>query len=72
MKRILSIRMLLAGALTWAAWASGSYLPAGVRPKDDSLSFNLGQAIYTGDIRIGPGQTCAGCLPPEGRSSAGC
>jgi hypothetical protein len=40
--------------------ASGAYWPVHVTPQDESI-YNLGKALFAGDIRVGSGPSCASC-----------
>lgn len=43
------------------AFASGAYVPLNIHPPVIDLMYGLGKAIYTGEAKVGTGQTCAGC-----------
>jgi hypothetical protein len=43
-----------------ALYASGPYSPVTVGPQRDE-AYNIGKAIYLGDVKLGSGSSCAEC-----------
>jgi hypothetical protein len=58
---VMAAALSLATILGTGAFASGSYLPPNVHPPVSDLLYGLGKAIYSGEVKIGTGQTCSGC-----------
>jgi hypothetical protein len=58
MSRVFAVPILL--LISTAANASGPYSPVRVDPRRDEV-YNVGRAIFVGDVKLGSGTSCASC-----------
>ena len=62
MKKLLTAALLLLGAYTAVMTGSGPYMPPRVEPRQsEDLVYRVGQALYSGEMKIGAGQACSSC-----------
>jgi len=62
MRRTITASLLILGCFQAISQASGPYLPSRVEPKQaDDLVYRVGQAVYSGELKLGGGQSCANC-----------
>jgi hypothetical protein len=62
MRKTVAACLLIIGCFQVAMLGSGPYMPPRVEPRQaDDLVYRIGQAVYSGEMKIGSGQSCAGC-----------
>ena len=62
MKRTITAGLLIVGCFQALSLASGPYMPTRVEPRGkDDLVYRVGQAVYSGEMKLGEGQSCANC-----------
>jgi hypothetical protein len=62
MRKTTTAGLLLLGLFHAATFGSGPYMPPRAEPRRiEDFVYKMGQAVYSGDLRIGSGQSCAGC-----------
>jgi mono/diheme cytochrome c family protein len=62
MRKTVTAGLLLWGCFQVAVWGSGPYVPPRVEPKrTEDLVYRIGQAVYSGEMKLGAGQSCANC-----------
>ena len=62
MRTTITAGLLLMGLFHAATLGSGPYFPPRAEPRRvDDFVYRMGQAVYTGDLRIGSGQSCSSC-----------
>src|SRR5215470_10728952 len=62
MRKTIIAGLLLLGAFHVAILGSGPYMPTRAEPRrNEDLVYRMGQAVYSGDLKIGSGQSCSSC-----------
>src|SRR5262245_22134824 len=62
MKKTIIAGLLLLGLFQAAILGSGPYVPFRAEPtRLEDFTYRMGQAVYSGNLKIGSGQSCAGC-----------
>ena len=62
MRKIVTAGLLILGMFHVATFGSGPYMPPRAEPRwVDDIFYRMGQAVYSGNLRIGSGQSCSGC-----------
>ena len=62
MRKTVSAGLLLWGCFQVAVLGSGPYVPPRMGPKwAEDLVYRVGQALYSGEMKLGNGQSCANC-----------
>jgi hypothetical protein len=62
MRKTVTAGLLLWGCFQVAVWGSGPYVPPRAAPKrTEDLVYRIGQAVYSGEMKLGAGQSCANC-----------
>src|ERR1700704_2380696 len=62
MRTTITAGLLLLGLFHAATLGSGPYFPPRAEPRRvDDFVYRMGQAVYSGDLRIGSGQSCSSC-----------
>jgi mono/diheme cytochrome c family protein len=62
MRKTITAGLLLLGLFHAAMLGSGPYMPPRAEPtRMEDFVYRMGQAVYSGDLRIGSGQSCSSC-----------
>jgi len=62
MRRTITAGLVILGYFQAMSLASGPYMPGRIEPRaKDDLVYRLGQAVYSGEMKLGAGQSCANC-----------
>ena len=62
MKKTITAGLMLLGLFQAATLGSGPYMPPRAEPtRIEDFVYRMGQAVYSGDLRIGSGQSCSRC-----------
>jgi hypothetical protein len=62
MRKIVTAGILLLACFHVAIFGSGPYMPPRAEPTHiEDFVYRMGQAVYSGDLKLGAGQACSGC-----------
>ena len=62
MRKTITAGLLLVGLFQAAILGSGPYMPPRAEPtRIEDFVYRMGQAVYSGNLKIGSGQSCSGC-----------
>lgn len=62
MRKLISAGCLLLTCFHVAIFGSGPYMPPRAEPtRIEDFVYRMGQAVYSGDLKLGSGQTCSNC-----------